>query len=98
MKCPKDPGDDRCENRHLREQRDIQKKVGYSLRTAAERFELVHAMRNDHHRDRRGKLRSVRALRGIDYRVGVKKALWGLAERVVNGESLPPVDSLSFTA
>jgi Domain of unknown function (DUF932) len=59
---------------------------------------LIRGGASDHHRDRRGKLRSVRALRGIDSRVGLNKALWGLAERVVNGESLPPADSHSFTA
>jgi hypothetical protein len=30
--------------------------------------------------------------------VNLNKALWGLAERVANGETLPPADSHSFTA
>ena len=59
---------------------------------------LIRGGASDYHRDRRGKLRSVRALRGIDSRVNLNKALWGLAERVANGETLPPADSQSFTA
>ena len=44
---------------------------------------------SDQRRDQRGKLRSVRALRGIDSKVGLNKALWGLAERFANGEIMP---------
>lgn len=58
---------------------------------------LIRGGASDHHRDKRGKLRSVRALRGIDSRVSLNKALWGLAERVANGESLPPVESISLS-
>jgi transposase InsO family protein/transposase-like protein len=36
------------ENRHLREQRDILKNVGHSLRTVAERLARVQAMKTDH--------------------------------------------------
>ncbi|MCI0537974.1 MAG: DUF945 domain-containing protein [Verrucomicrobiales bacterium] len=38
---------------------------------------------SDFHRDRRGKLRSVRALRGIDTKVTLNKGLWGLASGLV---------------
>ena len=38
---------------------------------------------SDHHRDKRGKLRSVRALRGIDSKVSLNKGLWGLAEQML---------------
>ena len=38
----------RREDRHLREQRDILKNIGHSLRTVAERYERVHAMREDY--------------------------------------------------
>ena len=56
---------------------------------------------SDCRRDKRGKLRSVRGLRGIDSKVSVNKGLWGLAERVVNGEPLTPpesVESVTLTA
>ena len=53
---------------------------------------------SDFHRDRRGRLRSVRALRGLDSKVGLNKGLWGLAERVAQGESLPPVAEVALTA
>lgn len=43
---------------------------------------------SDFHRDRRGKLRSVRALRGIDSKVSLNKRLWGLAEQLANGQPL----------
>lgn len=39
---------------------------------------------SDHHRDRRGKLRSVRGLRGIDSQVGLNKGIWALAERALS--------------
>ncbi|MHB1310358.1 MAG: DUF932 domain-containing protein [Limisphaerales bacterium] len=45
---------------------------------------------SDHHRDRRGRLRSVRALRGIDSKVTLNQDLWSLAERLVNGEVPAP--------
>ena len=46
---------------------------------------------SDHHVDRRGRLRSVRAIRGIDSKVRLNKDLWGLAERTVNDDEAPPV-------
>ena len=42
---------------------------------------------SDYHRDKRGKLRSVRAIRGIDSKVSLNKGLWGLAERITAGEA-----------
>ena len=59
---------------------------------------LVRGGVSDFHRDRRGKLRSVRALRGIDSKVNLNKELWGLAEGLVNGETLPPLPIISFPA
>ena len=52
---------------------------------------------SDWHRDRHGKLRSVRALRGIDSKVSLNKELWGAAERLANGEPLPPPESVVLT-
>jgi hypothetical protein len=49
---------------------------------------LVQGGLSDFHRDRRGRLRSVRALRGIDSKVSLNKGLWGLAERLANGQPL----------
>ena len=43
---------------------------------------------SDCRRDRRGKLRSVRSLRGIDSTVSMNKRLWGLAEQVADGKPL----------
>jgi hypothetical protein len=59
---------------------------------------LVHGGVADHRRDRRGSLRSVRALRGIDSKVTLNKGLWALAERIADGETLPPVPSQAFGA
>jgi hypothetical protein len=52
----------------------------------------------DERRDRGGRLRSVRALRGIDSKVNLNKGLWGLAERIAEGETLPPVATSALTA
>ena len=59
---------------------------------------LIHGGVSDFHRDRRVKLRSVRALRGIDSKVSLNKGLWGVAERLANGETLPPPQSVVVTA
>ena len=59
---------------------------------------LIHGGVSDFHRDRRGKLRSVRALRGIDSKVTLNKGLWSVAERLANGEPLPPPESVALTA
>lgn len=53
---------------------------------------------SDFHRDRRGKLRSVRALRGIDSKVSLNKGLWGLAEQLANGQPLEPPATVSVAA
>jgi hypothetical protein len=53
---------------------------------------------SDWHKDRRGKLRSVRPLRGIDSKVNLNKGLWGLAEQLANGQSLVPVESVTLSA
>lgn len=49
----------------------------------------------DGHRGRNGRLRSVRALRGIDSKVTMNKALWGLAEQVIQGYEPTPEITLS---
>ena len=53
---------------------------------------------SDWHKDRRGKLRSVRALRGIDSKVTLNQGLWQLAERLANGETLPPLPAVTLVA
>ncbi len=53
---------------------------------------------SDHHRDKRGKLRSVRALRGIDSKVSLNKGLWGLAERMLQPAALEPTEVVSLPA
>ena len=50
----------------------------------------------DGRRNVRGKLRSVRALRGIDSMVTVNKGIWGLAERLLAGQTLPATESTAF--
>ena len=59
---------------------------------------LVRGGVSDGHYDQRGRLRSVRALRGIDSKVRLNQALWSLAERLANGETLPPVEGVALTA
>ena len=49
---------------------------------------LIRGGISDWHKDRRGKLRSVRALRGIDSKVSLNKGLWGLAEQLADGRTL----------
>ncbi|HRZ57255.1 MAG TPA: DUF932 domain-containing protein [Candidatus Paceibacterota bacterium] len=49
---------------------------------------LVRGGVSDFHRDRHGRLRVVRPLRGIDSKVTLNRALWGLAERLTKGEPL----------
>jgi hypothetical protein len=53
---------------------------------------------SDHHRDKRGKLRSVRALRGIDSKVNLNKRLWGLAEQMLQPAALEPTEVVSLPA
>ena len=53
---------------------------------------------SDHHRDKRGKLRSVRALRGIDSKVSLNKGLWGLAEQMLQPAALEPTEVVSLPA
>ena len=49
---------------------------------------LIRGGISDSHRDRRGKLRSVRCIQGIDSKVSLNKGLWGLAERLASGDTL----------
>lgn len=57
---------------------------------------LIRGGVSDSRRDRRGRLRSVRALRGIDSKVSLNKGLWGLAERLANGQPLDSVEALAL--
>jgi len=59
---------------------------------------LVRGGVSDGHHDQHGRVRSVRALRGIDSKVILNQALWGLAERLANGDTLPPLESVALTA
>jgi hypothetical protein len=59
---------------------------------------LVRGGGSDFHRDRHGKLRSVRLLRGIDSKVRLNKGLWGLAERLADGQPLEVPASSSLAA
>ena len=67
-----------------------------TMNRVAEQLERGGA--SDWHKDRRGKLRSVRALRGIDSKVTLNKGLWGLAERIANGETLPMLPTVTLMA
>jgi len=73
---------------------------GTDLWTTVNRVQenLIRGGVSDSHRDRRGRLRSVRALRGIDSKVGLNKGLWSLAERISSGETLPPVSEVALSA
>jgi hypothetical protein len=59
---------------------------------------LVRGGVSDHHRDKRGKLRSVRALRGIDSKVNLNKGLWSLAEQMLQPAALEPTEVVSLPA
>jgi len=59
---------------------------------------LVQGGVSDFHRDRRGKLRSVRALRGIDSKVSLNKGLWNLAEQLANGQPIEPPAAVTLAA
>lgn len=64
--------------------------TGLDLWTTVNRVQenLIRGGVSDARRDRRGRLRSVRALRGIDSKVNLNKGLWGLAEQIAYGQ--PP--------
>ena len=59
---------------------------------------LIQGGVSDWHRDKRNKLRSVRAIRGIDSKVTLNKGLWGLAERMVNGEPIATAEAQTLSA
>jgi len=72
--------------------------VSLDLWTSLNRVQenLIRGGVSDFRRDRRGRLRSVRALRGIDSKVGLNKGLWGLAEQLANGQPLESVEALAL--
>jgi hypothetical protein len=74
--------------------------VGDDLWTALNKAQeqLTRGGLSDGHRDRNGRLRTVRALRGIDSKVQLNQALWSLAERIAHGDTLPPAESVALTA
>lgn len=55
---------------------------------------LVRGGLTDGRHDRNGRLRSLRALRGIDSKVTVNKGVWSLAERLLKGVELPEITAL----
>lgn len=59
---------------------------------------LIRGGVSDHHRDKRGKLRSVRALRGIDSKVNLNKELWGLAEQMLEPAGPVVTEDVSLPA
>lgn len=59
---------------------------------------LVRGGLSDGRRDRRGRLRGVRALRGIDSRVSLNKDLWGVAKRFADGELVEAPRAISLAA
>lgn len=59
---------------------------------------LVRGGLSDTRRDRHGRLRSVRALRGIDSRVSLNKDLWSVARRFADGESVEVPTAVSLAA
>ena len=59
---------------------------------------LIQGGAADGHRDRRGRVRSVRALRGIDSKVDLNKGLWSLAERFATNEPLSDAPTVTVTA
>ena len=59
---------------------------------------LIRGGVSDFHRDRRGKLRSVRAIRSIDSKVTLNKSLWGLAERMIAGAEQPVTEAVALSA
>ena len=73
---------------------------GTDLWTTMNRLQenLVQGGVSDFHRDRRGKLRSVRALRGIDSKVNLNKGLWTLAEQLANGQPAEPPAAVTLAA
>lgn len=74
--------------------------TGRDLWTTLNRIQenLIRGGISDHHRDRRGRLRSVRPLCGIDSNVAVNKGLWDLAERLALGKSLEAPDTVTLHA
>jgi hypothetical protein len=59
---------------------------------------LIRGGVSDCRRDKRGRLRSVRMLRGIDSKVSVNKGLWELAECFANGETPTMPETVSLMA
>jgi len=80
---PREVGD--LAARQLREAR------GLNLQTTLNRVgeNLNRGGVSDHRLDRRGRLPSVRAIRGIDSRVSLNRDLWGLAEGMVTRDGQP---------
>lgn len=71
---------------------------GVDLWTTTNRVQenLIRGGVADGRRDSRGVLRTVRALRGIDSKVTINKGLWGIAERLLGGETQPVRETVSL--
>lgn len=54
---------------------------------------LIRGGLSEPRHDRRGRVRSIRVLRGIDSKVAANTGMWGLAKRLVNGEGLGTPES-----
>jgi hypothetical protein len=59
---------------------------------------LTRGGASDGRLDLHGRVRSVRALRGIDSKVTLNQRLWTLAERLAKGEPLPPLPETALPA
>ncbi|PWU19897.1 MAG: hypothetical protein C5B50_05555 [Verrucomicrobia bacterium] len=57
---------------------------------------LIRGGVSDFRKDRRGRLRSVRAIRGIDSKVNLNKGLWSLAEKLANGQPLDDAERVAL--
>ncbi len=71
---------------------------GSDLWTTLNRIQenLIRGGISDSKRDARGRIRSVRAIHGIDSKVSLNKALWGLAEQLANGRTLETASAVSL--
>ena len=79
----------------LKAHRDEDEGVGLWNTMNRVQLNLIRGGIADGRRDRNGRLRSLRALRGIDSKVTVNKGVWSLAERLLKGEELPDITSLA---
>jgi len=72
--------------------------AGVDLWTTMNRIQenLIRGGVSDSRRDRRGRMRSVRALRSIDSKISFNKGLWGLAEQLAEGQPFDSIEALAL--